>query len=143
MAAHLKEKWAIADRRTVISIYLLCRTLIEVVGQTTLDCLTPEMADKLQDIVFRQISTSDPRELLTSPLRLANWTVLAQLLGVIGNIDFDRVTDRQFFVWLEKTHSEDKDKIPRDLELRTEYVVKAIGFLKLKVQAPCPHRQPH
>lgn len=126
----LQEASAIADRKTTVSIYILCRCLIEIIGQTTLDALTPAMADKLQDIVFLQIRDSDPRELMSSPLRLSNWTVLAELLGVMGNINFMKVTDR-FFIELEE--SQDAKNMTPEMEGRIEYVIRAFGYLQLKV----------
>src|SRR5579862_5426691 len=76
-----------SERQSTISIYLLCRVLIEIIGQSTLACVTPEMADKLEDIIFGQLRTADPEQLSASPLRMANWTLFGQLLGVMSDIN--------------------------------------------------------
>jgi hypothetical protein len=124
----LRENSMVADRRSTISIYILCRVLIEVIGQTTLECVTEDMADKLEDIIFNQLRSADPDTLLSSPLRMANWTLFGQLLGVMSNIDFERVTDR-FFADLEKM----ANTANKDTEARVELVVKGMSYIKLKV----------
>ena len=122
-----REGSLVADRRTTVAIYILCRVLIEVIGQTTVDRVTEDMS-KLQDIVFNQLRSADPEILSCSPLRLANWTLFGQLLGVMSNIDFERVTDR-FFVDLEES---DAAATPRD-DARTALVVRGMSYIKLKV----------
>lgn len=122
-----RENSMVADRRSTISIYILCRVLIEVIGQTTLECVTEDMADKLEDIIFNQLRSADPDTLLSSPLRMANWTLFGQLLGVMSNIDFERVTDR-FFADLERM----VNPTIKDTEARVELVVKGMSYIKLK-----------
>jgi len=122
-----KEGSVVADRRTTVAIYILCRVLIEVIGQTTLDRVTEDMA-RLEDIIFSQLRSADPDVLSCSPLRLANWTLFSQLLGVMSGIDFERVTDR-FFVDLEES---DTAGVSRD-EARIALVVRGMSYLKLKV----------
>lgn len=124
----LRESSMVADRRSTISIYILCRVLIEVIGQTTLECVTEDMADKLEDIIFNQLRSADPDTLLSSPLRMANWTLFGQLLGVMSSIDFERVTDR-FFADLEKI----ANTATKDTEARVELIVKGMSYIKLKV----------
>lgn len=118
----------VADRRSTISIYILCRVLIEVIGQTTLECVTEDMADRLEDIIFNQLRSADPDTLVSSPLRMANWTLFGQLLGVMSSIDFERVTDR-FFADLEKM----ANTATKDTEAKVELVVKGMSYIKLKV----------
>lgn len=124
----LRESSMVADRRSTISIYILCRVLIEVIGQTTLECVTEDMADKLEDIIFNQLRSADPETLVSSPLRMANWTLFGQLLGVMSSIDFERVTDR-FFADLEKI----ANTATKDTEAKVELIVKGMSYIKLKV----------
>lgn len=124
-----KEGSLVADRRTTVAIYILCRVLIEVIGQTTLDRVTEDMS-RLEHIIFNQLRSADPEILSCSPLRLANWTLFGQLLGVMSSIDFERVTDR-FFVDLEES---DAAATPRD-EARIALVVRGMSYIKLKVGA--------
>ena len=50
-----QEFVAQAERRSTASIYILCRVLMEVIGQSTLSCITPEMEEKLEGIIFGQL----------------------------------------------------------------------------------------
>ncbi|KAF8253553.1 hypothetical protein K440DRAFT_236308 [Wilcoxina mikolae CBS 423.85] len=121
-----RESSLVADRRTTVAIYILCRVLIEVIGQTTLDRVTEDMA-RLEHIIFNQLRSADPDVLSSSPLRLANWTLFSQLLGVMSSIDFERVTDR-FFVDLEES---DTMGVMKD-EARIALVVRGMSYIKLK-----------
>lgn len=127
----VRESALVADRRTTVAIYILCRVLIEVIGQTTLDRVTEDMA-KLEDIIFNQLKSADPEILSSSPLRMANWILFGQLLGVMSSIDFERVTDR-FFADLEKSAS---GPVNKEQEARVELVVRGMSYIKLKVQPP-------
>lgn len=128
--SHQRENSAIADRRSTIAIYILCRVLIEVIGQTTLQSITEEMADKLEDIIFNQLRSADPDILNSSPLRMGNWTLFAQLLGVMSEIHFESVSDRLFLSDLEKTG---KGFVSKEQEPKVELVIKGMSYLKLKV----------
>lgn len=123
-----REATLVGDRRTTVAIYILCRVLIEVIGQTTLDRVTEDMS-KLEGIIFLQLKTADPEVLASSPLRLANWTLFCQLLGVMSSIDFERVTDR-FFVDLEES---DASSTAKD-EAKVALVVRGMSYIKLKVR---------
>lgn len=59
------------ERRATVSVYLVCRVLIEIFNQSSLDSITLDMADRLEDIVFGQIKTVDPDQISASPLRLS------------------------------------------------------------------------
>lgn len=131
-----KENALVADRRTTVAIYILCRVLIEVIGQTTLDRVTDDMA-KLEEIIFLQLKGAEPDVLASSPLRMANWTLFGQLLGVMSRIDFERVTDR-FFVELEKYGNTSS----REHEGKMALLVKGMSYIRLKVfmSWPCWRR---
>lgn len=92
--ASKQEYVAQAERRSLVSIYILCRVLIEVISQSTLASITPEMEDKLEGIIFSQLKIADTEQLMFSPLKLANWNLFAHLLGVMSEINFVSVTDR-------------------------------------------------
>src|SRR5213079_3072749 len=70
----------LTERRATVSVYLVCRVLIEIFNQSTLAAITHEMADRLEDIVFGQLKTVDPEQIANSPLRMANWRIYGQLL---------------------------------------------------------------
>lgn len=123
-----------AERRSTASIYILCRVLIEVIGQSTLACITPEMEDKLEGIIFGQLKIHDADHLLSSSLKMANWYLFSQLLGVMSEINFESVTDR-FIVDLEKSQKELIVKSPtnRETEGRMELVLGGMKHLQIKV----------
>ncbi|EJT77748.1 cell morphogenesis protein PAG1 [Gaeumannomyces tritici R3-111a-1] len=93
------------ERRSSVSTYLLCRVLHEVISQSSLDLITPEMEDKLEDIIFSQLKVADTEQLMISPLKLANWNIFAQLLGVMSEINFTGVAGR-FIQDLERSLQE-------------------------------------
>jgi hypothetical protein len=123
-----------AERRSTASIYILCRVLIEVIGQSTLACITPEMEEKLEGIIFGQLKIADADQLSSSPLKMANWLVFSQLLGVMSEINFEGVTDR-FIADLERSQKSLVIKSPanREIEGRMELVLGGMKHLQLKM----------
>ncbi|KXJ92165.1 cell morphogenesis N-terminal-domain-containing protein [Microdochium bolleyi] len=94
-----------AERRSHVAIYILCRVLLEVISQTTLECVTLEMEGKLEDIIFGQLTLADSEQLHMSPLKMANWNIFAQLLGAMSDINFVSVT-RKYLSSLERLQQE-------------------------------------
>ena len=128
-----REQVIRAERQSAVSIYLLCRVLMEVISQSTLQSITPEMANKLEDIIFGQLKQPDLEQLASSPLKMANWKIFAQLLGVMSEIDFDSVSDR-FFADLEQSHRglTAKGANIRELEGTTELVIQGMRHICVK-----------
>ncbi|KAH8679011.1 cell morphogenesis protein-like protein PAG1 [Tricladium varicosporioides] len=128
-----QEFVAQAERRSTASIYILCRVLIEVIGQSTLQCITPEMEEKLEVIIFGQLKIADADQLNNSPLKMANWFLFSQLLGVMSEINFESVTDR-FIADLEKSQKDLIGKGPanRETEGRMELVLGGMKHLRIK-----------
>ncbi|KAI9851925.1 MAG: Cell morphogenesis protein PAG1 [Thelocarpon superellum] len=123
-----------ADRRATVAIYLLCRVLMEILGQSTLACVTLEMADKLEDIIFGQLKAADADQLAASSLKLANWSIFSELLGVMSELNPGSVADR-FFVELEKLQRDCglKGVASKEAEARTELVVMGMKHFRLKL----------
>ncbi|KAK9449778.1 cell morphogenesis N-terminal-domain-containing protein [Limtongia smithiae] len=119
-----------ADEKSLISIFILCRVLIEVVKQTSSEVLGDEMGDKLEEIVFRQIKTTDPNQLSSSVIRTANWNLFAELLGEMSHLRFASVSDR-FIAELERSAGE--PSLSKEQELSTQLVIHGMKHLKLKV----------
>ncbi|KAF3767414.1 hypothetical protein M406DRAFT_274941 [Cryphonectria parasitica EP155] len=135
------EYVAQAERRSLVSIYILCRVLLEVIRQSTLASITPEMEDKLEGIIFSQLKIADTEQLMLSPLKLANWNLFAQLLGVMSEINFDSVAER-FIADLDRSlqeHGVLKSPISanRDAtEGKIELVLGGMKHLRLKISPP-------
>ena len=123
-----------ADRRSAVSIYLLCRILIEVYNQTTLASLTPQLAAKLEDIIFAQLKQMD-RDQLASPFQRANFCIYCQLLGVMGGMNLQSVTQR--FISELRSHQKEvtiKGGPSKDIEDRLVLIIYATRYLRLKIQ---------
>ncbi|KAL2133899.1 hypothetical protein VTI74DRAFT_1464 [Chaetomium olivicolor] len=130
-----QEYVAQAERRSTVSIYVLCRVLLEVMTQSTLASVTPEMEDKLENIIFGQLKISDTEQLMVSPLKLSNWNLFAQLMGAMSEISFTTVTER-FVADLDRSLQELGTKsptsTPRDIESKMELVLGGMKHLRIK-----------
>ena len=131
-----QEYVAQAERRSTVSIYILCRVLMEVLSQSTLHSITPEMEDKLENIIFGQLKIAETDQLLVSPLKLANWNLFAQLLGVMSEINFSGVAER-FVADLDRSLQDLALKSPpasgpRDIEGKIELVLGGMKQLRIK-----------
>ncbi|KAK5709327.1 Cell morphogenesis protein PAG1 [Elasticomyces elasticus] len=127
-----------ADRRSTVSIYILCRVLIEIIGQTTLQALngpdgTLNTADRLEDVIYGQLQSADPDLLATSPVIHANWEIRGQLLGVMSGVRFEEVADR-YVKDLVKAQQKLSVKGLADSKLatRTALLVKSMRWLKVR-----------
>ena len=124
-----------AERRSTVSIYILCRVLIEVLTQSNLASITQEMEDKLEGIIFGQLKIADTDHLLESPLKLANWNLFAQLLGVMSEINFVGVTSR--FIedldrWLQILSVKSPATNLREVEGKVELVLGGMKHLRMR-----------
>jgi len=130
-----QEYVAQAERRAAVSIYILCRVLLEVINQSTLASITPEMEDKLENIIFGQLKNYDTEQLMASPLKLANWNLFAQLMGAMSEINFTSVTER-FITDLDRSLQELATKSPtssiREIENKMELVLGGMKHLRIK-----------
>lgn len=132
-----QEYVAQTERRSTVSTYILCRVLIEVICQSQLSSITPEMEEKLESIIFGQLKIADPEQLMASPLKLANWNLFAQLLGHMSEINFVGVTMR-FIEDLDSCLQERPIKSPisssmRETEGKVELVLGGMKHLRLKI----------
>ena len=132
-----QEYVAHAERRSTGSIYVLCRVLMEVIRQSSLQSITPEMEDKLESIIFGQLKIADPEQLLVSPLKLSNWNLFAQLLGSMSDINFTPVT-RRFIDDLDSSLQDRTIKSPgsqanASSEGKVELVLGGMKHLRVKI----------
>ncbi|KAI1650698.1 cell morphogenesis N-terminal-domain-containing protein [Daldinia loculata] len=134
--AEKQNEAAHAERRSIVSIFILCRVLLEVITQSSLSSITPEMEDKLEAIIFGQLKIADIEQLYISPLKLANWNLFAQLLGAMSVINFTSVTDR-FINDLDRTLQEltvrNSTSQNRDPEGQVELVLGGMKHLHIKI----------
>ncbi|PRT56190.1 Cell morphogenesis protein PAG1 [Wickerhamiella sorbophila] len=117
-----------AERRSLISIYVLSRVLTEVVEQTPPEVLGNELCEKLEDIVFRQLLAANPQALAKSSIRKANWISLAKLLGRMSSFRFAIVEDR-FLSELEKLPK----VVDSSREQQVVFLIQAMKYLQLSI----------
>lgn len=125
-----------ADRRSTVSIYILCRVLIEIIGQTTLKALNESdgnnTAGRLEDVIYGQLSSADPELLNRSAAIHANWVIRGQLLGVMSGVRFEEVAER-FVKDLERDQKKlsVKGADPK-LAAKTALLVQSMRWLKIR-----------
>ncbi|ETN41939.1 uncharacterized protein HMPREF1541_03878 [Cyphellophora europaea CBS 101466] len=130
----LHQEYTLADRRAIVSIYVLCRVLISIFEQSHISAITPDLALKLEDIVFCQLRDVDPNQLLGSSLRLANWRIYGQVLGCMSRLDFENVTERftrQLDTWQGNVTKSSGTTAARDLESRIELLLLSMRNLHI------------
>lgn len=128
----LLQEYNLADRRAIVSVYVLCRVLVSIYEQSSFPYITSDLADKLLDIVFSQLRDMDPTALLTSSLRLANWRIFGQVLGCMSRMDFWSVGQKfahQLDTWQTAVTSSTGTLEARDLESRIELLLLAMRNL--------------
>ncbi|PLB44490.1 cell morphogenesis protein [Aspergillus steynii IBT 23096] len=124
----------LAERRATVSVYLVCRVLIEVFNQSSLALITLEMADRLEDIVFSQLKTVDRDQITASPLRMANWRIYSQLLGIMSETNFTSVTTR-FIAELDKYQKDETLRGPsKEGDAKAELLVSGMRHLRIRTQ---------
>ncbi|EPE08661.1 cell morphogenesis protein pag1 [Ophiostoma piceae UAMH 11346] len=132
-----QEFVAQAERKSTVSIYILVRVLLEIVTHSTLASITPEMEDKLEGIIFNQVKMAESDQLLSSPLRLANWNLFSQLLGAMSEISFATITDR-FILDLKSSLDDSNFRSPvlgmrSEGEDKMELVLLGMRHVRLKL----------
>ncbi|KAK5961677.1 Tao3p PWA37_001049 [Arxiozyma heterogenica] len=115
-----------ANRKSLISIYILCRVLIEIVKQSPHDS-DEHINNKLEEIIFAQLKITDPLSVSSSIIKSSNWNSFAKILGCMSEYHFVSVSDK-FIAELEKFPS----LIPIEDEPYVHLLVLGMRYLKLK-----------
>ena len=136
--AMLEYDMATAERRSGVSVYILCRALIEIIGQTTLAAISSDhsgnTAEKLESVIYDHLVGQEPEQLQRSTLKHANWVIRGQLLGVMSGLRFEEVSGRflQDLGFAQKTLSTKGVVEPR-LAAKTALLVQSMQWLKFKI----------
>lgn len=128
-----------AEQRSQVSIYLLCRVLIEVYNQTDVVRLSPGLADKIEDIIFVQLSHTEPEQIRSIPLRRINWKIFSQLLGVMSSTNLRNVSQR--FLNELRMYQHDlgiKGALTNQVESKVGYLILAMQHLHIRTQPEGP-----
>ena len=131
-----------AEQRSQVSIYLLCRVLIEVYNQTDVVRLNPGLADKIEDIIFVQLKNTESDHIrMNLTFRAINWKIFSQLLGVMSSTNLRSVSQR--FVGELRMYQHDlgvKGGITNQVERKVQYLIMAMQHLHIKTQPEGPWR---
>ena len=131
------EDAVFAERRATVSVYLVCRVLIEVFEQSNLEEITEELSGRLEEIVFGQLKAVDPGQLASSSLRMANWRIYALLLGKMSAVNFVSVTNR-FLTELDYCQREIArnagNLFAKETEARAELLILGMRHIQIQTQ---------
>lgn len=76
------------ERKSLASIYIMCRALIDILSSISKDALSESMGYNLEETTFDQFRRPDLRLLLLSVNHRTNAELYATLLGQIANIRY-------------------------------------------------------
>ncbi|KAL3475497.1 cell morphogenesis N-terminal-domain-containing protein [Aspergillus californicus] len=121
----------LTERRATVSVYLVCRVLLEIFNQSNLESITIDMADRLEDIVFGQLKSVDPDQISASPLRMANWRIYSQLLGIMSEEKFTSVTNR-FLAELDRYQKDESLRGPsKEGDAKSELLISGMKHIRI------------
>jgi hypothetical protein len=129
----LQDTVTLAEQRSTVATYILCRVLIEIMSQTDIQSLTYDMADRLLSLFYTQLTTIDPDMVEVSNLQRANYVIFSQLLGVLSGLIFDSVQEK-FIADLQNIDVQlsVKGQYTRDIENKGAQLIRALRFLKVR-----------
>lgn len=130
-----EEHHVLLEQQATVSIFILCRGLTEVFRQSTLEAITPDLACRLEGIVFEQLKAFESHHLNVNKIRSANWKIYGSLLGEMSNTDFGRVTSaflQQLRLWQQEiaTNVVTTSKA-REVEPRLELLLASMLHIRL------------
>ncbi|KAJ7273302.1 cell morphogenesis N-terminal-domain-containing protein [Mycena rebaudengoi] len=120
------------ERKSLASIYVMCRALIAVLQSISKDALGETMGYSLEETTFEQFRKPDLKLLAQSANHRSNAELYATLLGHISNVRFVSVTDR----FLAELGPVAHGQVPKDLDMKYENLVKGINHIQIKVWPP-------
>ncbi|KAJ7046983.1 cell morphogenesis N-terminal-domain-containing protein [Mycena alexandri] len=120
------------ERKSLASIYVMCRALIAVLQSISKDALGETMGYSLEETTFEQFRRPDLKLLTQSANHRTNAELYATLLGHISNVRFVSVTDR----FLAELGPVAHGQVPKDLDMKYENLVKGINHIQIRVWPP-------
>ncbi|KAJ3218583.1 Cell morphogenesis protein PAG1 [Dinochytrium kinnereticum] len=109
----------IKERKSLVSNFILCRALIEIIRRLTKDTLPNDLGHKLEEMVFAQLRNIDPELTVRSANRQANVDLFSELIGALSNIRFATVSDRFVSEISELTRAGSSKELKLDLIIRS------------------------
>ncbi|KAG1841892.1 cell morphogenesis N-terminal-domain-containing protein [Suillus tomentosus] len=120
------------ERKSLASIYIMCRALISVLSVLSKDALGDTLGFTLEETTFEQFKRPDLKLLAQSANHRLNAELYATLLGHLANVRFVSVTDR-FLGELEPVAN---GQVAKDLDTKYEHLVKGLRHVQLRVWPP-------
>ncbi|KAJ2693538.1 Cell morphogenesis protein PAG1, partial [Coemansia sp. RSA 1285] len=96
-----RSRYVVKERRSLVSVYILCRALSAVVSQLDASHLEGDLGDRLEELVFSQVKQVNTANLRKSQNRREIQDLYARLIGRISEIRFASMSDR-FIAELER-----------------------------------------
>ncbi|KAJ2551670.1 Cell morphogenesis protein PAG1, partial [Coemansia sp. RSA 1933] len=96
-----RSHYVAKERRSLASVYILCRALSAVVAQLEASHLEGDLGDRLEELVFSQVKQVNSANLRRSQNRRDIQDLYARLIGRISEIRFASMSDR-FIAELER-----------------------------------------
>ncbi|KAH7905906.1 cell morphogenesis N-terminal-domain-containing protein [Hygrophoropsis aurantiaca] len=120
------------ERKSLASIYIMCRALIAVLQMVSKDALGDATGYSLEETTFEQFKRPDLKLLAQSANHRINAELYATMLGHLGNVRFVSVTDR----FLSELGPVASGQVVKDLDTRYENLVKGLRHVQIKVWPP-------
>lgn len=76
----------VTDRRSLASVYIMCRALIAAIQTLPKDALPDMVGNRLEELAFNQFKQPDVKALSQSANYRANSELFATLLGSLANV---------------------------------------------------------
>ncbi|KAF2152437.1 putative cell morphogenesis protein [Myriangium duriaei CBS 260.36] len=123
-----------AERKSAISVYILCRALMEIIAQYRTGTLPEETADRLEEVIWTQVRATDAQSLSLSTVKQAQWNLFGQLLGVMSGPRFSSIRDR-YMNELGAMHVRlcVKGHMETELERKAVLLVGNMSWLKVRI----------
>ncbi|CAC19754.1 morphogenesis protein Mor2 [Schizosaccharomyces pombe] len=118
------------ERRSSISIYILCRVLTEIAETIPSNALEESTVSCLLECVFHQLLSAKNLPVSSSYFSLANWESFAFLVGSMSRFNFVMVSDR-FIEEIE--HLEKSGCDSRQKETVLVHLLRAMRYLRLQL----------
>ncbi|KAJ2716769.1 Cell morphogenesis protein PAG1 [Coemansia spiralis] len=128
-AAVSRAHYIVRERRSLVSVYILCRALSAVVEQLDAPHLEGDLGDRLEELVFGQVKLVNPDNLRRSANRREIQDHYARLVGRISAIRFSSMSDR-FIAELERIPMVSSGSASDE---RTVVLLHNMRFIKLRV----------
>ncbi|PWA01013.1 hypothetical protein BB558_002912 [Smittium angustum] len=122
---HARASHIIRERKSLATLFLLCRTLNEVVLNAKPTGLDSDLGARIEMLVFNQIKDANPINLQLSRNRRVIHGLYVQIAGGISRLQFASISDC-FIAGLEQIPPQPKANIEKHVLL-----IRSIRYLKL------------